>query len=177
MARMAELVDGVLAYSAGATAEIAMERIDFNELVADVLTDLEAVAETAHATIVVQQLPVGCGAPVLLERVLQNLVTNAVRYGDHESPRVVISGDRGDASIWVTVADNGPGVPEHERDQIFEMFVRGSAGVSAPGSGIGLALARRVVERHQGILVVGDCLDGRGAAFTMTLPLREDVGD
>jgi len=154
-----------------------MERIDFNELVADVLTDLQTVAETAHATIEVQPLPVGCGAPVLLERVLQNLVTNAVRYRDHDSPRVVISGGRGVGSIWVTVADDGPGVPEHERHQIFEMFVRGSAGVSAPGSGIGLALARRVVERHEGTLVVGPGLDGRGAAFTMTLPMPEDAAD
>jgi signal transduction histidine kinase len=174
--RMAELVDGVLAYSAGATTELAMERIDFGELVGDVLTDLEAVAVTAHASIEVGSLPVGYGAPVLLARVLQNLVTNAVRYGDHESPRVVISGGRGEGTIWLTVSDNGPGVPEHEREQIFEMFVRGSAGVAAPGSGIGLALARRVVERHEGTLVVGPGLDDRGASFTMTLPLPDDFG-
>jgi signal transduction histidine kinase len=173
-ARMAELVDGVLAYSAAATTPIAVERIDFNDLVADVLSDLGATLEEHDATVDLGDLPGGHGSPVLLARVLQNLIANAVAYGEPGTPHVTVAGSRGPDSVSITVTDNGAGVAEDERDAIFDMFARGSAGVGATGSGIGLAFARRVVVRHGGTLVLEPRAAGRGAAFTLTLPLPAD---
>jgi signal transduction histidine kinase len=176
-ARMAELVDGVLAYSAAETTPIARERIDFNALVADVLSDLGATVTEANATVDVADLPVGRGAPVLLERVLQNLIANAVAYGAPGAPHVTVTGSRGPDHVSLTVTDDGAGVAEHERESIFDMFARGAAGAGTGGSGIGLAFARRVIARHGGTLVLEPSGSGRGAAFTLTLPLPADVRD
>ena len=102
---------------------------------------------------------------------MQNLVVNAINYGDPVEPRVRIEGGVRGAEVHVRVSDNGAGVAPDERESIFDMFSRGNAGELAPGSGIGLAFARRVVARHGGTLMVSDG-EGGGACFTMVLPGR-----
>jgi signal transduction histidine kinase len=134
-----------------------------------VLDDVRATTTARSATVVVGALPTGAGSPRLLERVLQNLVVNAVQYGDPETPVVRIEGvDHGD-HVSLSVTDNGAGVPVADRDRIFDMFTRGAAAAQAPGSGIGLAFARRVAARHGGTLAVTDSENG-GARFTLRLP-------
>lgn len=169
--RMSELIDAVLGHSAAASAELETEPVDFNLLVDHVLRDLGSLVTASHATVEVDDLPRGHGAPVLLERVLQNLIANAIQYGELGDPHVLVSGHQDGRSVTLTIADNGPGVPVEEREAIFEMFTRGTASGHVPGSGIGLAFARRVVMRHGGTLAVGSGPEGVGACFSMTLPL------
>lgn len=169
--RMGGLVDAVLSYSTAANAAIDGTEVDVDELVADVLVDLGGLIEQRRAQIEVTDLPSVFGSRDLLARVLQNLVSNAVQYGDPETPVVRIEGTQTRSSVRISVADNGAGVPVHERGQIFDMLTRGSAGVRAKGSGIGLAFARRVALRHGGSLVVGDATGG-GARFTLVLPIK-----
>lgn len=169
--RMGELIDGVLAYSTAATAELDLGRVDLQALVAEVVQDLGGVVVRRGATVhVAEDLPVVAGCRALLERVVQNLVANAVAYGAPDGPHVRIAGGLEHGYAVLSVSDDGPGVPAHERESIFEMFRRGSSGAHAPGSGIGLAFARRVVERHGGTLTVDDAAD-TGARFSMRLPL------
>jgi len=173
--RMGGLVDAVLSYSTAAGAEIDGAEFNLNDLVADVLSDLGGLIEERAAVVEVADLPDAFGSRDLLARVVQNLVSNAVQYGDPESPRVRIEGVQTRSSVRISVSDNGAGVPAHERGQIFDMLTRGSAGLRAKGSGIGLAFARRVALRHGGSLVIGDATGG-GARFTLVLPIK-DVAD
>lgn len=169
--RMTELIDGVLAYGTAATTELQVDHVDLERLVAEVLDDLGAVVGAAGAEVVVDgPLPHAVGSRALLARVLQNLVANAVAYGDPVRPRVRVEGRVADGWTEVDVCDNGSGVPVEERDSIFDMFHRGSTSAGSPGSGIGLAFARRVVARHGGTLEVDDA-PGGGARFTVRLPV------
>lgn len=168
--RMAELIDAVLTYSTATTAPLNITAINLEALTRDVLHDLEELITSSGATVTIGDLPTAQGSAPLLERVLQNLISNAVRYGDKDAPAVRISGTRTDTSISYSVSDNGAGVGADEIDSIFDMLVRGSASEGVAGSGIGLAFARRVVARHNGTLTVEASPEG-GACFTITLPL------
>ena len=168
--RMATMIDGVLSYSTAATTDLQVEQLDLSALVGEVLQDVAGIVERDGAEVVVGDLPVAVGSRALLERVVQNLVGNAIAYGDRSGPRVTVEGRVEPGRTVLTISDNGRGVPEAERESIFEMFQRGSTSKGSPGSGIGLAFSRRVVERHGGTLTVDDA-PGGGARFTVRLPL------
>ncbi|MGO4258284.1 sensor histidine kinase [Marmoricola sp. RAF53] len=174
--RMGGLVDAVLSYSTAATEVTTSGKADFNVLARQLLEDLDGLVQERHALVEVDDLPVAHGSPALLARVLQNLVQNAIQYGDPEKPVVRVSGRTSRTSVSITVSDNGPGVAPEERSRIFDMLARGSAAAGSAGSGIGLAFARRVAARHGGTLTVDDGPDG-GARFTLTLPRRESADD
>lgn len=167
--RMAELIDGVLGYSTAATIELHSELIDFDALVTDVKKDLDGLITRRGAEVIVRPLPTGTGSRPLLERVLQNLISNAINYGDPAAPVVEVEGRIIGRWLTLSVTDNGQGVDPAERETIFGMFSRGRASQLAGGSGIGLAFARRVALRHGGTLTVDDA-EGRGARFTLALP-------
>jgi signal transduction histidine kinase len=97
-----------------------------------------------------------------------NLVDNAIRYALPDG-RVVVRARREGTDAILEVADDGPGIPPEERGRVFDRFYRG-AGVEAPGSGLGLSIARQVADLHGGRLEIGDGLDGRGVAFRLRLP-------
>jgi len=145
--------------------------IDLHEVTDSVLSDLDDLIASRGASVEVADLPHVRGSAPLLERVVQNLVVNAINYGDPVEPRVRIEGGVRGGEVHVRVRDNGAGVVPDQRESIFDMFSRGDAGELAPGSGIGLAFARRVVARHGGTLTVSNGDDG-GACFTLVLPGR-----
>ena len=169
--RMTDLIDGVLSYSSAATTDLEVEPIDLGDLVSEVLRDLAGLVERAGATIsVARDLPMTVGSRALLERVVQNLLANAIAYGRAGSPYVEVAARTVGGWTELTVSDDGPGVPLSERESIFDMFHRGSTSAGSAGSGIGLAFARRVLVRHGGTLDVDDA-PGGGARFTVRLPL------
>ena len=104
-----------------------------------------------------------------LARVFQNLLANALKFRGSAPPVVALSAARGPREWTLTVADNGPGVSERNRERIFELFARGQADGEAPGTGLGLAVCRKVVELHGGRIWV-EPAPGGGSAFRMTLP-------
>lgn len=167
--KMSGLIQTVLDYSFAASQDLVREPVPLRPLVRNVIDDLSATITQRAVTIDIGDLPTVYGSPRLIERVVQNLVANAVLYAGPDEPRVWITGLVAPADTGLVVADNGPGVPAAERQTIFEMFTRGSAAHRATGTGIGLAFAQRVVERHSGTLTVAESAVG-GAAFTMTLP-------
>lgn len=167
--RMAALIDAVLSYSTAATTPLHLGTVDLGEITTHVLRDIADLVDSSQATIELGDLPTIQGSGPLLERVVQNLVVNAIRYGEQTQPVVVIEAATHGRMTSYSVSDNGRGVAAEEREAIFDMFVRGKASTGAPGSGIGLAFARRVVMRHHGTLTVSESALG-GARFTMTLP-------
>jgi two-component system sensor histidine kinase KdpD len=105
---------------------------------------------------------------VLVERVLCNLIENAAKYSPAGAPIEIAARDRGD-HVDVSIRDQGPGVDAAQRVRIFEMFVRGDRESARPGVGLGLAIARAIVECHGGCVAVANEASG-GARFTFSLP-------
>jgi signal transduction histidine kinase len=163
--RARELIDGVLAYARA--GELRAEPVALGTLMAEVEADLRARLEAAGATLDVGALPEVRGDARQLRRLLQNLVSNAVKFRGPQAPRVAVSAREGPEGHVVTVADNGMGVDPQDAARIFGMFTR--ANRDQEGTGIGLAVCRRVVEAHGGRIWV-EPAEGGGSAFRFTLP-------
>ena len=163
--RARELIDGVLAYAHA--GELQRDRVALDHVMAEVTADLRARLETAGATLEVGRLPEVDGDARQLRSVLQNLVGNAVKFHGAAPPRVEVSALRGSEGWVVTVRDHGLGVDPEHAGRIFGMFSRLNG--DTEGTGIGLAVCRRVVEAHGGRIWV-EPAEGGGSAFRFTLP-------
>ena len=163
--RARALIDGVLAYARA--GEMRLEPVALTTLMAEVAEDLRPRLEEAGATLDVGDLPEVRGDARQLRRLLQNLVSNAVKFRAGDTPRIAVSARAGAEQWVVTVADNGIGVPPADHGRIFGMFTR--AHPDHDGTGIGLAVCRRVVEAHGGRIWV-EGAEGGGSAFRFTLP-------
>ncbi|MDQ2048919.1 PAS domain S-box protein [Natronolimnohabitans sp. A-GB9] len=172
--RMREMIDGLLAYSRVKTSGEAFEPVDLNTVLEDVLSDLEVRIEEHDAEITVEDLPRVEGDASQLRQVFQNLLDNAIEYSE-DAPTVHVSADRTERAWEISVRDDGIGTPADETDRIFEVFERLHGPGDHPGTGIGLALCRRIVERHGGDITV-DSTPGEGSTFTITLPPPTDSG-
>jgi signal transduction histidine kinase len=162
--RARELIDGVLRYAR--SGELRRERISLARVMADVAADLRPSLE-AHATLFVGELPEVEADPRQLRRVLQNLVSNAVRFRRGDSVLIEVSALQ-DAREWVvSVRDDGIGIPPEHTRRIFGMFAR--LDTNAEGLGLGLAVSRRIVEAHGGRIWVEPADEG-GTVFRFTLP-------
>jgi signal transduction histidine kinase len=166
--RMDQLIDDLLAYSRAGQRPTSFVPIDLNELMDEVLADSARLAADADASITIETLPTVTGDYTQLRQLLQNLVSNAVKFRrPNVTPEVSVRAS-GDSLEWtICVEDNGLGVDVGDREEIFEMFTRIHQG-DRPGSGIGLAVCARVVANHGGRIWVEDGMDG-GSAFCFTL--------
>ena len=158
----------LLECAAVGTAGEAFEEIDLAEPLDWAMSNLRALVEETGAVVEIGPLaPARCDAPQIA-RVFQNLVGNALKFHGADPPRVQVSAVARGETVQVSVRDDGIGVgPEHHA-AIFEIFQR-APGVDVPGSGVGLALCKRIVERHRGSMQVVSA-PGEGACFTFTLP-------
>jgi len=170
--RMRQLVDGLLALSRVATHGVEPSSVDLADVVADALGNLHAAIEAAGAQVAVGPLPTVTADRAQLVQLVQNLVANAVKFtAPGVRPEVVVEAERAGAEWLVTVADEGIGIPEAQRERVFEPFTR-LRDDEHPGSGIGLATCRRIVQRHGGRIWVEDGPGGTGSRLCFTLPAR-----
>jgi PAS domain S-box-containing protein len=165
--RMGQLIDDLLVYSRVGRSEAAREQVDTAATVNRVLERLAEPIAERRLEVRLGPLPVVSGDPILLEQIFQNLISNAVKFSDPDEPILEIEGVEDGDSWRFVVADNGAGIEERHREQIFEMFKR-LHGRTVPGTGIGLAICKRIAERHGGRIWVEDRPAG-GSAFTFTL--------
>ena len=171
--RMREMIQSLLSYSRIETRGQPFERVDLDDVLDAVLTDLEVRIEESDAEITTDSLPRVEGDPDQLRELLQNLLTNAIEYCGDESPIVDVTTER-DGTHWVvSVSDEGIGIDPADHESIFEVFERLHTHDEHPGTGIGLALCDRIVERHGGDLWV-ESERGDGATFRFTLPSVQD---
>ncbi|MFC6764207.1 sensor histidine kinase [Natrinema soli] len=167
--RMRDMIDGLLAYSRVETQGEPFEPVDLDEVVADVRDNLEMRIVESDAEVEVDELPCVLGDENQLRQLFQNLLSNAIEYSGDEPPQVLISAER-NSSMWkVSVQDEGIGIEPDHQGQIFEVFQRLHSQNDHKGSGIGLALCERIVERHGGEIWV-DSEPGEGSIFSFTLP-------
>ncbi len=174
--RMRMIVDDLLAYSRVGTAPTTREPVDLGALVEEVKDNLGfAIAESGATLSSAGDLPTVLGQRSLLAQLLQNLVANALKFvAPGVAPEVRIAAEDHEATWCVSVGDNGIGVPAEDRERIFEMFRRLPERDAYPGTGIGLAICKRVAELHGGRISV-EPAPGGGSVFRFTIAKAAQV--
>ena len=172
--RMRTLIDDLLAYSRAGRSERAPEPVNTARVVAEVAGTLRALANEGPPVIEWGALPVVDGDPAQLVQLFQNLIGNGVKFvAPGVQPRVAVRAAR-DGERWrFTVEDNGIGIDARHAERVFGMFQRLHTRDEFEGTGIGLAIARKVVERHGGAISAAQ-REGGGSCFAFTLPVREE---
>ena len=166
--RMRSMIEGLLEYSRVEAQGGPFEPVDLDAVLEDVLRDLEVRIIETNAEITTASLPTVEGDASQLRQLFQNLLENALEYSEGE-PRVHVSAERKGEKWVVSVCDDGIGIEPEETDRIFEVFQRLHSREKHDGTGIGLALCRRIVERHDGEIWV-ESEPESGSTFSMTLP-------
>jgi PAS domain S-box-containing protein len=167
--RMNELISSLLAYSRVGSGGVQKHTCDMQTALHGVLAGLRDTVERSGAVVEHDPLPVVAGERPLLSQVLQNLIENAIKYRSKQQPHVQVSA-RDAGKEWVfCVRDNGIGINPAYFGKIFQMFQRVHSDASIPGSGVGLATCKKIVERHGGRIWV-ESEPGRGSTFCFTIP-------
>jgi len=167
--RMQALINDLLAYSRVGTRGGAFEPVDSEAVFQQVLASLGPTIEEAGAIVVHDPLPTLTADPGQLGQLLQNLVGNAVKFRGEAPPRVHVSAERGAGEWTFAVADNGIGIDPAYADRIFVIFQRLHTRDEYAGTGIGLAICKKIVERHGGRIWF-EPGPGGGTVFRFTLP-------
>ena len=173
--RMQNLISDLLNLARVNSRGRELVAIDLDEIAAAVAGDLEAAIAQVGARVTIEPLPVVLGDPVQLRQVLQNLISNALKFHREGVPlKVRVSTE---TSSWgrcvVTVEDNGIGFDEKYSERIFGTFQRLHGRAEYEGTGIGLSIARKIAWRHDGDITASG-VAGEGAVFRLTLPVAPD---
>jgi chemotaxis family two-component system sensor kinase Cph1 len=143
-----------------------------NAVIAEVLTTLRETIEENKADVTVDPLPTVAADESQMMQVMQNLIGNALKFHGPDRPIIRISSSPGEREWTISVKDNGIGLDMADAEKIFLMFQRLNNRDEYPGTGIGLAVAKKIVERHAGRIWVESKL-GKGATFFFTIPTAE----
>ncbi|MCE5267722.1 MAG: PAS domain S-box protein [Planctomycetaceae bacterium] len=171
--RMRQLITDLLDYSRVGTRGKALQPTDLKKVLGRVEADLKGVIDESGAAIKCRPLPTVLGDETQLARLFQNLIGNAIKFRNQRPPEIEISASR-DGDHWtLAVRDNGIGIEPQYWERIFVIFQRLHTRQKYPGTGIGLAICKRIVERHGGTIWL-DSQPGDGTTFYFTL---SDVGD
>jgi PAS domain S-box-containing protein len=170
--RMREMIDGLLAYSRIETAGEPLEPVELEDAFDEVRGELGGRIERSDAKISAESLPRVEGDPKQLRQLLRNVLSNAITYSRDGEPQVTILTKRQGSQWRISVRDEGIGIHPDETERIFEVFHRLHTHDEYAGSGIGLALCRRIVERHGGE-IWAESEPGEGSTFSFTLPAAD----
>ena len=176
--RMTNIVQDLLTLSRldAGNAEMVLSRFSFAEAIASVVRSSALNAKQRQHTLVYEpeeSLPLIVGDRNRLEQVMMNIVGNAIKYTPDGGFIRVTAGTLPD-TVWMEVSDNGIGIPEKDRERIFERFYRVDKARSreSGGTGLGLSIAREIVQRHHGTLALADH-EGPGTTIRLTLPITQ----
>ena len=168
--RMQTLINDLLAYSRVTAQGKVFERVDCNGLLEEVLSNLRVADEQNRAVVTHDPLPTVMADRGQLGQLFQNLIGNAIKFRGEEPPQIHVSAEQRTGEWLFSVRDNGIGVGPQYAERIFVIFQRLHNREEYPGTGIGLAICKKIVERHGGrIWVVSHT--GQGATFHFTLPI------
>ncbi|HAX48817.1 MAG TPA: ATPase, partial [Bacteroidetes bacterium] len=171
--RMYRLITDFLMYSRVGTERAVKEEVDCNLALKDAMANLEVAIKESKASIKQFTLPRIYGNFVQLTQVFQNLIANAIKYQGESKPTIDISAEKKDGMWLFAVKDNGIGIEQWFSERIFIVFQKLHDHRKYPGSGIGLALCKRVIEKHGGKIWFESEV-GKGTTFFFTLPIMEE---
>ena len=172
--RMQRMINDLLNYSRVGRRGGASEPVALREVVDAVLSSLQLAIEDAGASIEIDELPVVSGVRSQLQQLFQNLIGNGLKFRGEAAPHIRIAAER-DGAVWLfSIADNGIGIETDYLERIFLIFQRLHERSRYPGTGIGLAVCKKVVEHHGGRIWV-ESEPGQGSTFLFTLPAAEEA--
>lgn len=176
--RMNNMIEGVLAYSTLNNPVRSIKNVDLNEILEGIKTDLELVIMEKNAVFIADPLPKVEGSSILLHQLFYNLIQNALKFSKADlPPRITISSSivekEGSEYVQIHIKDNGIGLDIIFAERIFNEFERLHSKDQFQGNGLGLALCRKIVQRHNGTINAVGEIDN-GAEFTVTLPLKQN---
>ncbi|ELY50847.1 PAS domain-containing sensor histidine kinase [Natronococcus jeotgali] len=166
--RMRDMIEGLLEYSRVETRGDPFAPVDLEAVLEEVSADLQVAIDDEGGELTVESLPTIEGDRSQLRRLFQNLLENAIKYSGEEPPRIHVEAEESDGEWIVAVSDNGIGIDPDDQDRIFDVFDRLHSREEYEGTGIGLALCRRIAERHGGTVEV-ESEPGEGSTFFVTL--------
>jgi light-regulated signal transduction histidine kinase (bacteriophytochrome) len=173
--RMQVLIRDLLAYSRVGTRGKPFKPIDMNRTLEVVLTDLGPALDDVDADVQAEPLPTISADETQMRQLLQNLIANAVKFRDDDPPEVRVSAEKvqaDDEPTWrFAVADNGIGIDPQYEDRVFQIFQRLHTRDEYEGTGIGLAMCKKIVERHGGRIWF-ESEPGQGTTFYFTIPVN-----
>jgi signal transduction histidine kinase len=170
---MGALIEDLLSYALAGKAIGALRSTDSGKAVDRAVSNLHGDIEAAHADVRRGDLPVVSADSSQLTRLFQNLIGNSVKYRTDDRPlEVVVDAVRRGPDWLFSVRDNGRGLANDDTGAVFKMFYRGSSADTRPGTGIGLAICKKVVEGHGG-RIWAENGDNGGAVVRFTIPARE----
>lgn len=174
--RMQLLIDDILMFSRISFNNEDFNEVDLNEVMAEVLTDLEISIEQKRAQIKVQPLPKVRVVPALFRQLFQNLISNSLKFARKDTDPVIevsaMEKEIEGKSFWnIELKDNGIGFEDKYADQIFGMFQRLHGHFEYEGTGIGLAICKKIIDHHLGAITASGKVN-QGALFTITIPVN-----
>ena len=167
------MIAGILTFSK-INNQDDLVKVDLNDVIRHVKENLKLNIADKHATIEWEKMPVIWGSRSLMLQLLQNLVSNGITYNQSEKPEVKISCAEQDGFYKITVSDNGLGIDDKFRGKVFDMFSRLHSREKYQGSGIGLAICKRIIERMGGI-IKNQPANGGGTDFIFTVPIGDAI--
>lgn len=168
--RMSKLIEDLLDFSRVSSKPVALRPVDLTQIVRDVVSDLEASITEAGAKLTVGDLPMVVANETHMRQLFQNLIGNALKFRQPDtSPTIKISARTTDEEVVIRVSDNGIGFSKAYAEKIFAVFQRLHNKDAYDGTGIGLAVCRKIVERYSGT-ITADSEINKGTTFTVKLP-------
>ncbi len=172
--RMQALIKDLLAYCRAGKNEQTWISIDLNDVINNVLRDLEASIQESKARIKIERLPTVQANPREINQLFQNLISNAIKFRGKNTPCIEIKAQSQQQQWLISVKDNGIGIEPQYQDKIFQIFQRLHSLEEYPGTGVGLAICQKIVERHGGSIWV-ESQPNRGSTFYFTLPQKQFI--
>lgn len=177
--RMYAMIEGVLNYSTLSSAEQTIQKVDLNDTIKNIEVDLEVLIQQKKGMVIKDTLPVIEGASVLIYQLFYNLINNSFKFSKKDIPPTIIIRSsivhqEGKEMAKITIADNGIGFDKEYTEHIFNAFARLNSKDKYEGTGLGLALCKRIAERHHGS-IQADSIKDQGATFTILLPLQQPI--
>jgi len=169
--RLRDRIESLLTYSSINMEDKGFDEIDIGNIISDLEEDLKYVLEDVNF-VLPEELPRVYGNRTLLTELFSNLITNAVKYNDKEEPRVEIGWKKKNDKYLLWVEDNGQGIKDRYLEKIFKVFEKLNPRDNPEGTGIGLAVCKRIVEEHRGDIWAESEL-GEGTTFFFTLPAKK----
>lgn len=168
--RMKSLVEGLLYYSRVGNEDLKFSDVDCEMLLSNVLADLQTSVKQANASITHDALPTVTGEQTLLSQLFQNIITNGIKFKTDKPPEIHVTAKQQNGEWLFSIADNGIGIPQEFADHVFDIFKRLHRREAYSGNGMGLAVCKKIIDRHHGRIWV-EPNGEQGSVFYFTLPV------